>query len=70
MWDFCDKETRNASEMKKYLKSHWYREAHYNMKNVIFFAESEFTMEVHLRKLHSEKYECGLCNFEAMNLEN
>ena len=27
-------------------------------------------MEVHLGKLHSEKYDCGLCDFEAMSLEN
>ena len=27
-------------------------------------------MKVHLGKLHSEKYECGLCDFEAGNLEN
>ena len=27
-------------------------------------------MEVHLGKHHSEKYECGLCDFEAGNLEN
>ena len=27
-------------------------------------------MEVHLGKHHSEKNECGLCDFEAGNLEN
>ena len=49
--------------MKKHVKSHSYREAHYKW-------ESESTMEVYLGKLHSEKYECGLCDFEGMNLEN
>ena len=27
-------------------------------------------MEVHLGKHHSEKYECGLCDFGAGSLEN
>ena len=27
-------------------------------------------MEVHIGKYHSEKYECGFCDFEATNLEN
>ena len=67
MCDFCDKEMRNASEMKKHLKGHSYREAHYKCEECDFLGESEFTMEVHLGKLHSEKYDCGLCDFEAMS---
>ena len=27
-------------------------------------------MEVHIKKYDCEKYECGLCDFEARNLEN
>ena len=27
-------------------------------------------MEVHVGKYHSEKFECGLCEYEAENLEN
>ena len=27
-------------------------------------------MEVHLKKIHSDKFECGLCDLEAGSLEN
>ena len=52
------------------MKSHSYREAHYKCEECDFVGESEITMEVHLGKVHSDKYECGLCDFEAMTLEN
>ena len=35
-----------------------------------FFGESNLTMEVHIVKQHSEKYEGGLFEFEAQNLKS
>ena len=32
--------------------------------------QNEVTNAVHLGKHHSEKYECGLCNFKVGSLEN
>ena len=38
--------------------------------SLYIFLESEFSTEVFIGKHHSEKYECGLCDVEAKDLEN
>lgn len=68
--NICDKELRNAAEMKKHIKSHSYKEANYKCDDCEFIGASDFTMEVHLGKCDSEKYECGLCDFEATSIDN
>ena len=35
-----------------------------------YVCENSLTMEVHIGQLHSEKVECGLCNYKANNLES
>ena len=35
-----------------------------------FWGPNSLTMEVHVKKLHSEKINCGLCNYEASELES
>ena len=66
--DLCDTELRNAAEMKKHIKSHSYKRANYKCDDCDFVGESEFTMEVHIGKFHSEKYECGICDLEVKYL--
>ena len=56
--------------MKKHIKSHSYKQAKFKCDDCDFVGESELTMEVHIGKQHLEKYECGLCEFEAQNFEN
>ena len=53
--------------MKKHIKSHSYKQAKFNCNDCDFVGESELTMEVHIGKQHLEKYECGLCEFEAQD---
>ena len=55
------------------MKSHSYKcsfELKYKFEECEFWGPNEITMEVHIGKHHSEKYECGLCAFEGKNLEH
>ena len=35
-----------------------------------FFCETQSEMELHIGRKHSDQLECGICNYEADNLEN
>ena len=66
----CEKQCENSSELKKHLLTHSYKKIKYKCEECEFAGKNEMTMEVHLGKNHSEKYECGLCDLEAGSLEN
>ena len=66
----CETKCENSSELKKHLLTHSYKEIKYKCEECEFTGQNEVTMEVHLGKNHSEKYECGLCDLEAGTLEN
>jgi rubredoxin len=61
--DLYEKEIKSATEMKKHIKRHSYKQAKFECDDCDFVGESDLTMEVHIEKQHSEKYECGLCIF-------
>ena len=67
--NLCDKVSRNAAEMKKHVISHSYTKANFKCDDCDFVGESEYTMEVHIGKFHSEKYECGICDIEVKDLK-
>ena len=56
-------------DMKRHLKSHSFKEANYTYEDCGFIGKHDLTMEVHLGKFHSEKIECGICGFEAKDME-
>jgi hypothetical protein len=64
--DICGKEFKTATEMKKHIKSHSYKQAKFKCDDCDFVC----CMEVHIGKEHSDIFECGLCQFEAQNFEN
>ena len=67
--DFCEKLIESKKELRKHMLEHSYKRACYKCEECEFVAEKEETMKVHVKKLHSETIECGLCDYEAGNLE-
>ena len=47
------------------MKTHSYKYLEFQCAECEFSGETEYTMEVHLGKIHSDIFECGLCDFEA-----
>ena len=37
---------------------------------MISLGESEYTMDVHIGKCHSEKFECGICDCKTKTIED
>ena len=61
----CEIHCERSSDLKKHLVTHSYKEIRCKCEECDFVGLNEVTMEVHLWKLHSEKFECGLCDLEA-----
>ena len=55
--------------MNKHMKSHSYKHIEYKCEECEFFSDSKLVMDVHIGKKHSENFECGLCEFEAGDME-
>ena len=62
----CD----DNKEMKKHLLTHSLKKAKYLCDECGFVGQSKVTMEVHIGKCHSEKFDCGLCDIETQYLQN
>ena len=56
--------------MKKHMVTHSCTEIHYKCEECDFVGQNKVTMEVHMGKNHSEKFEHGLCELEADSLAN
>ena len=59
--------------MKQHIKTHSYKKCEYKCEECDFCGTNKITMEVHLGKMHSENFECGLCDnvvkdFESLEL--
>ena len=52
------------------MKLHSYKKAAYKCEDCEFIGESQFTMDVHIGKLHSEQIECGICECVTKTLED
>ena len=67
--EYCDAKLENETVMKEHLKLHLYKKSTFKCEDCEFCSENFLTMEVHVGKYHSEKEECGMCNFVAKDLE-
>ena len=67
--DLCDIELLNKREMKFHVMNHSYKEVQFKCEECDFSGNNEISMEVHINKVHSEELECGMCEFEAKDLE-
>ena len=71
--DLCDYEFDSIRDMKQHIKTHSYKKCEYKCEECDFCGTNKITMEVHLGKMHSENFECGLCDnvvkdFESLEL--
>ena len=63
-------EVRSKSEFKRRVRTHSYKEANFQCNECDKVCDSEFEIEVHISKSHSEDFDCVLCGFEAKDLDN
>ena len=68
--DLCDMEFRNKRDMKLHINTHSYKEVQFKCEECDFSGTNEVSMEVHISKIHSEVIECGMCEYEAKDLES
>ena len=66
----CDQNVNNKKEMKKHMRTHSYKWVQFQCEHCEFIGGEEIDMEVHTAKLHGENIECGLCDYEATDVEN
>ena len=55
--------------MKKHMRTHSYSYVQYKCDICDFMGYDEIDMDVHAAKLHGDKHDCGLCDYEAKSLE-
>lgn len=70
--EFCDEEFKLEKELKEHMISHSYRESDdlkYKCDECEFWGPNEFSMKTHFKRLHCETISCGMCDFQAANLE-
>ena len=71
---FTDYKNKSWSkvEIEKHITSHSYQsssELKFKCNECEFWGPNRLTMELHMKKFHSEKITCGLCNYEAKTIE-
>jgi hypothetical protein len=54
--------------MKQHMRTHSYKFVQFQCEFCEFIGGEEIDMEVHTAKLHGEKIECGLCEYEAKDI--
>ena len=67
--DICEKTIENKLKMKRHMENHSYINAEYKCLECDFISDDYSEMEVHIRKEHSEKFECSLCGLRGESLE-
>ena len=67
--ELCEAKVANEKDMKEHMKFHSYKKSTFKCEDCDYCSENFLTMEVHVGKLHNEKIECGMCNYEAKDIE-
>ena len=78
--EICDDEFMNfenkpwsKGEIDNHIMSHSYQSSdylNYKCNECEFWGPNSLTMELHIKKFHAENITCGLCEYEANNLED
>ena len=63
--DLWDNQFEKSYEMKRHMLTHTCIEFHFNCEDCKYGGQNKGSMEVHIGRNHSDKFECGLCYFEA-----
>ena len=67
--ELCEAKLSSEKEMKEHLRLHTYKKSTFKCEDCDYTSENFLTMEVHVGKQHSENFECGLCSYEAKDIE-
>ena len=67
--ELCEAKLSSEKEMKEHLRLHTYKKSTFKCEDCDYTSENFLTMEVHVGKQHSENLECGLCSYEAKDME-
>ena len=78
--EICDHEFINfenkpwsKQEIENHIMSHSYQSSdylNYKCSECEFWGPNSLTMELHIKKFHSENITCGLCGYEAKSIED
>ena len=60
----------SESEMRKHVASHSYTNSKFKCDECEFLGGNDATMQVHIGKYHTDKFECGLCYIEEKDQES
>ena len=68
----CDLKITSKVELKRHMVSHTYKflNKEFQCEKCEFTGNNEWTMQMHNGKCHQKNNECGLCNYEAKDIEN
>ena len=65
----CDLTLNDKQQFKIHMRTHSYSLVQFRCDLCDFMGYDETDMDVHAAKFHCEKSECGLCGYEAKDLE-
>ena len=65
----CGKEFRSSSDLKEHMISHSYQKLQFKCHECDFWGPNTHTMKMHIKRIHSETIECGMCDFRAKDVE-
>ena len=70
--DFCNEKFVNEKELKEHMITHSYLESSqfkFKCDECSFWGPNEHSMKMHFKRLHSETISCGMCEYQAADLE-
>ena len=65
----CGKEFRNAGEFKEHMIWRSYQQLKFKGYECDSWGSKKQTIEMHIRRIHSETIACGMCDFEGKDIE-
>ena len=65
----CGKVFRSAGELKEHMISHSYQKLPFKCDECDFWGPNKQTMIMHIKRNHCETISCGMCDFEAKDIE-
>ena len=66
----CGDKFGSAEDLKEHMITHSYQKLQFKCDECDFWGPNEHTMEMHIKRLHSETITCGMCDFEANEIES
>ena len=70
--EICEENFEKEIDLKNHMMTHSYSKPEFlksKCKECDFWGPNEFTMKMHLKRLHSEKISCGICDLEVADIE-